>query len=117
MILDKVIVCAPATTANIGPGFDVFAFALDMYNEATFERIEKGLEIVGCPKQYRTERNLAYRAYKAVFEAAGAEPGGVRISENSSIPVARGLGSSASMIAEGAVAANEMLNKPFGREE
>lgn len=108
---------APATSANVGPGFDVFAFALNLYNEASFEMIEKGLEISGCPKEFRNERNLAYRAYKAVFEITGKKMGGLRLIEKNQIPFCRGLGSSAAMIAEGAVSANEMLGSPLDKSE
>lgn len=116
-MIEKIRVKSPATSANIGPGFDVFAFALDMYNEAVFEKIDSGLEILGCPKEFANEDNLAYRAYKSVFDEAGRNMGGVRFIEHNVIPFCRGLGSSAAMIAEGAVAANEMLGRPFGKHE
>lgn len=108
---------APATSANVGPGFDVFAFALNMFNEASFERIEKGLEISGCHEKYRNETNLAFRAYKAVFDVTGKKMGGLRLTEKNQIPFCRGLGSSAAMISEGAVSANEMLGSPLDKEE
>lgn len=116
-MIEKIRVKAPATSANVGPGFDVFAFALNMYNEAIFERIETGIEILGCPPDFANEDNLAYKAYKSVFDEAGVRMGGVRFTEYNTIPFCRGLGSSAAMIAEGAVAANEMIGRPFEKHE
>lgn len=108
---------APATSANVGPGFDVFAFALKIFNEASFEKTEKGLEISGCPMEFQNEDNLAYRAYKAVFDSTGNSMGGLKIVEKNEIPFCRGLGSSAAMISMGAVAANEMLGSILDKQE
>lgn len=108
---------APATSANVGPGFDVFAFALNMFNEASFEMTEKGLEISGCPMEFRNEDNLAYKAYKAVFDSTGYSMGGLKMVEKNKIPFCRGLGSSAAMISLGAVAANEMLGSILDKQE
>lgn len=114
---EKIIIKAPATSANVGPGFDVFAFALDMYNEIVFEKIDSGLEIEGCPDEFRNEKNLVFRAYKSVFDVIGKEVGGLKFTEKSKIPFCRGLGSSAAMIAGGAIGANEMLNSPLSKKE
>ena len=60
----KVKVKVPATSANLGPGFDVAGVALTMFNTFTFELMEKGLEITGCPQQFCNENNLTYQAFK-----------------------------------------------------
>jgi homoserine kinase len=54
-------VTVPATTANIGPGFDTLGLALNIYNVYEFEEIDEGLVINGCPDKYRNENNLIYK--------------------------------------------------------
>ena len=51
----------PATSANLGPGFDVAGLAVTLYNTFTFELLDEGLEILGCPEQFANKDNLAYR--------------------------------------------------------
>ena len=51
-------VTVPATTANIGPGFDTLGLALNMYNVYNFEETEQGLVIEGCPDEYKNEEKL-----------------------------------------------------------
>lgn len=102
----------PATSANLGPGFDCMGMALSLYNSYTFERIEK-LEIQGCPQEYANADNLIYKAYAKVFEVCGKEPWGVRIHIESAIPISRGLGSSATCVVAGVLAANYFLNNPL----
>ncbi len=111
----KVTVRVPATSANIGPGFDSLGIALSLYNTFEFTEKESGLSFSGCDKKYQNEHNLCYVAYKKVAEAAGKNVGGLHISLSCEVPVARGLGSSATLIAAGAVAANEILHCGFTR--
>ena len=54
----KVRVRVPATSANLGPGFDVAGLALTLYNTFTFELVYEGLHIVGCPEQFFNESNM-----------------------------------------------------------
>ena len=112
---DSVKVIAPATVANVGVGFDSCAFAVSMYNEYVFTRVRDGISISGCPEEYRNERNMAYVTYKAVFDEAGEDVGGVAIDIKSGIHISRGLGSSAAMLVGGAEAANAMLGEPFDK--
>ena len=58
--MKKVTVRVPATTANLGPGFDAFGCALSLYTDVTFEETESGLEITGCPEEFTGPDNLAY---------------------------------------------------------
>lgn len=109
----KCVVRVPATTANLGPGFDSFGCALGIYNTYTFETIPSGLEITGCPKKYRNEKNLTVRAYRKTLEAAGVPFEGLRMDMEANIPLSRGLGSSAAMIVAGVVAANAVAGYPF----
>ena len=63
--MQKVTIRVPATTANLGPGFDAFGCALSLYTDVTFEETESGLEITGCDEAYTGPDNLAYTAYCA----------------------------------------------------
>lgn len=103
-----VTVRVPATTANIGPGFDSFGCALALYNTLSFEETPAGLVFEGCPADYQTEENLAVVSYKAVMDALGLPMTGLRVIIRADIPICRGLGSSAALIAAGAVAANAL---------
>ena len=98
----------PATSANLGPGFDCLGIALSLYNTFTFEVIEKGIEFIGCNEEFKNEDNLVYSSMKKCFEAIGYKPSGIRINMNCDIPVSRGLGSSAACILGGVMAANEI---------
>ena len=119
----KVTVKAPATTANLGPGFDCLGLALPLYNEITVEETVmpgSGIEInvidtnetfdvLSVPKD---SNNLAYKAIELLYNFIGQTANDIKITIKTNIPVARGLGSSASVIVGGLVAANELLGKP-----
>ena len=114
----KRTVRVPATTANLGPGFDSFGCALGLYNTYTFEAIEKGLEITGCAERYCNFRNLAVRAYLMTLEEAGVPFTGLRMEMlQTEVPLSRGLGSSAAMIVAGVVAANAEAGYPFDKRK
>lgn len=113
----KITVRVPATSANMGPGFDSLGVALSMYNSFTFELTEGGLTFDGCPEEFCNEENLAYVSFCLVSGRAGKTFKGLHISMNTHVPVARGLGSSSTLVVAGAVAANEMLGCGFTRRE
>ena len=97
----------PASSANLGPGFDCFGIAWQCYNEIEFIPREEGLVISGCEEKYCNEDNLAYKAYRAVMAWAGQRESGLEIRfSRTDIPVSRGMGSSAALIVGGVVAAN-----------
>lgn len=105
--MKKVHLRAPATTANVGPGFDSLGCAFEVYNEYTFELIDEGLLIDGCPEEFCNEENLSYQSYKAAMEYMGLDVDGIHITiDATNVPISRGLGSSATMISAGVVAAN-----------
>lgn len=104
--MKKVTVRVPATTANLGPGFDAFGCALGLYTDVTFEETESGLVITGCDEEYAGPDNLAYTAYCAVLESLNEDLRGVKIHIDSQIPICRGLGSSAALLVAGAMGAN-----------
>ncbi|MBS7298749.1 MAG: homoserine kinase [Eubacteriales bacterium] len=99
----------PATSANMGAGFDSLGIALSLYNTITVEEISSGLVVENqrIGEYIPTgENNLIYRAIKTVFEKVGYKSKGLRIVQNSDIPMTRGLGSSSACIIGGMLAAN-----------
>ena len=115
-----VTVRVPASSANIGPGFDSLGIALSLYNTAEFELTDGGLEIIikdDAPHIPLNENNYVYVGFKRVFDEAGETFDGVRISLISDIPVTRGLGSSSSSIVLGLMGANRILNDRFTKDE
>ena len=104
--MKRVTIRVPATTANLGPGFDAFGCALSLYTDVTFEETECGLEITGCDEAYTGPDNLAYVSYCAVLASLSEEIRGVKIHIDANIPICRGLGSSAALLVAGAMGAN-----------
>ena len=104
--MKKVTIRVPATTANLGPGFDAFGCALSLYTDVTFEETEWGLEITGCDEAYAGPDNMAYTSFCAVLASMNVEVKGVKIHIDSNIPICRGLGSSAALLVAGAMGAN-----------
>ena len=104
--MKRVTIRVPATTANMGPGFDAFGCALGLYTDVTFEETEEGLEITGCDEAFTGPDNLAYTSYCAVLSSLSEEIRGIKIHIDAHIPVCRGLGSSAALLVAGAIGAN-----------
>lgn len=112
------LIRSPGTSANLGPGFDCFGIAWDIYNEIEFIPGGGSLRISGCPEEFQNEDNLAYQGYMAVMKAAGLSDNGLEIIfKETEVPVSRGLGSSAALITAGAVAANELHNLGYSKDE
>jgi len=107
----------PATSANIGPGFDCLGIALNMYNKFFVEEIKEGLIFEGCEDKFKNEDNLIYVAMKKCFDKIGYKPTGLRIKMESDIPVSRGLGSSAACVVGGIVSANELAGRVLNKKE
>lgn len=112
----KVIVKIPASTANLGPGFDTLGMALSLYSwieMSVSERTEFQLfgdQMKGLP---RDKSNLIYKVAQLVFKEAGVSVPELSISMYSDIPLTRGLGSSASAIVGALVAANALIGSPL----
>ena len=105
--MKRVTIRVPATTANLGPGFDAFGCALSLYTDVTFEETEDfGLTITGCDEAFTGPDNLAYTSYCAVLASLNEELRGIKIHIDAQIPVCRGLGSSAALLVAGAMGAN-----------
>jgi homoserine kinase len=110
----------PATSANLGPGFDCLGLALNIWNEVTFEPAERITYQVtgeGAEKLNKGSRNLLTKAFALVHEMSGKEMRGAKICAHNEIIMSSGLGSSAAAIVSGLFGANEMLGNPLdGRE-
>jgi len=100
----------PATTANLGPGFDCLGMALELYNIVELMPFAHDLAIEvsgeGAAEIDRDERNMVFQAAQRIFRQVGFTPGGIKIRLINQIPVARGLGSSTAAIVGGIIAAN-----------
>ena len=108
----------PATSANMGPGFDSLGIALDLYNDFEFRELEDGLKFNGIPEEFCNEENIIYKAMKYCFDKAGYKMKGLEISEiKQDVPISRGLGSSSTCIVGGLVGANEILGGKFSEDE
>ncbi|GAB6098647.1 homoserine kinase [Halanaerocella petrolearia] len=111
----------PATTANLGPGFDTLGLALDLYNQLEIKEIEEGLQIevtgYGQEKLPTDESNLVYQAMDKVFKQVNYQPTGIYLKLVNKIPLARGLGSSAAAIVGGVVAANKLVGEKLSTAE
>ena len=110
-MMQRINVRVPATTANLGPGFDCLGMALDMWNHVQFQ-LEKdpGVHVVGQGAGYlSTDRdNLVYRAAERYFQETGAAMSSFSITCQNEIPLARGLGSSSAAIVGGLLGASAM---------
>ena len=103
----------PATSANLGPGFDAFGLALGIYDDVIARIGDHGLAVdiagEGADDIPRDKRNLVARAMRATFERLGGQPRGIEIVCANRIPHGRGLGSSAAHIVAGVLAARELV--------
>ncbi len=118
--MTKFRVRVPATTANLGPGFDCLGLALDWWNTIQVEPSERGLQ-VDCHCETADlpcdDSNLVIRAMQRVYRRARAKFPPLHVDIKCEVPVGRGLGSSASAIVGGVVAANALLRERFTRQE
>lgn len=106
----------PATSANIGPGFDCLGLAVNLYNYFSFEIEGDTLEFEGCNPEYMNENNLIYQSYKYACERLGFDiPKGLRIVIDNNIPISRGLGSSATCIVGGIMGAAYTNDYPISK--
>lgn len=110
---EPVRVHAPATSANLGPGFDALGLALTMGDLVTAEATDGGVEIhvsgEGAADVPRDASHLIIRAMEATFDLLGERPDGLRLTCENTIPHGRGLGSSAAAISAGIVLARALV--------
>ncbi|GAA3618609.1 homoserine kinase [Kineosporia mesophila] len=112
----RATVRVPATSANLGPGFDSLGLALALHDVVTLSPAASGLEVTvegeGAGGVPLTEDHLVVRAVRAGFDHAGVPQPGIRLHCVNSIPHGRGLGSSAAAVVAGLVAARGCLAEP-----
>ncbi|HEY9740803.1 MAG TPA: homoserine kinase [Coleofasciculaceae cyanobacterium] len=131
--VSTVTVNVPATTANLGPGFDCIGAALTLYNQFKFSRLDPTTEkvapatprsgplitVTGAEQErvITDDSNLVYQSFVKLYEHLGQTPPLVQIEIELGVPLARGLGSSATAIVGGLVGANQLAGEPLDRIE
>ncbi|MEX0269887.1 homoserine kinase [Leptolyngbyaceae cyanobacterium UHCC 1019] len=119
----SVAIAVPATTANIGPGFDCLGAALSLHNSFTFSQLDSSSETVvitatgtEAARVSTDTSNLAYQAFARLYQQLGQPVPSVKIDIQLGVPLARGLGSSATAIAAGIMGANSLAGSPLSLE-
>jgi homoserine kinase len=108
----------PATSANLGSGFDSLGIALDLYNQVWME--ESDTIDITCKDDIvvpMDDSNLIFWAAKQVYEKCGRKLPGLKIVQENNIPMARGLGSSSACIVSGILGANRLLGSPLTKQD
>ena len=108
----------PATSANLGAGYDSLGLALDFYNQVNMEESDSiditTLDGISIPTD---ETNLVYKSASDLFKVCGKNLKGLKLEQTNNIPMARGLGSSSACIVAGLVGANTLLNNPLSTDD
>lgn len=116
--MSKVVIHAPASSANLGSGFDTMGIALSMFNTVELEEADRlcvtDLDGAGVPAD---GRNLVWRTVKQVYDECGRPLPGLSIAQRSPIPQARGLGSSSACIAAGVAGAAKLLGGLLSQQD
>ena len=107
----------PATSANLGVGFDCMGLAVSLYSIIDFEQSSQKLVIDGCDEQFQNEQNLIYQAFVHGCQFLNQPVPNVKITIDNHVPVSRGLGSSAVCIVGGLMGANLWFDSPLDKEE
>ena len=118
----KVTARVPASTTNLGPGFDVLGLALQLYSKVTLETTETQTQIivtgVDADKIPSTPEHVAFQAVELVFDRSGSKrPKGFKLKIENGIPAIRGLGGSGTAILGGLLTANALCGTPFSDAE
>ncbi len=122
--MDRVCIRVPATTANLGPGFDCLGAALKLYNQFTVEPSAQAagvqISVAGLEADQvalDARKNLASQVMATLAAKLGRPLPGLRLHLELGVPLARGLGSSATAIVGGLLAANACLGSPLSTAE
>ena len=117
-MLSRVEVKAPATTANLGPGFDCLGMALDLWNTVRLEVGGSGITVSGEGEGSLSlgRDNLVFRSAAALFQAAGVPAPHLSLTCENAVPLGRGLGSSSAAVVGGLAAANALCGAPLSQE-
>lgn len=122
MTPDTVYIHAPATTANLGPGFDCLGLALDLWNKSTFTLTDDAIQVSitgeGEGLLPVNARNMLVRAFLEAYHLLGRPlPTGLLVECENAIPLGSGLGSSAAAVLTGLMAANAFLGQPLTSQD
>lgn len=109
-------VTVPATSANLGIGYDTLGMAVSLYSHFTFDHADT-LTTTGCPEEFQNRDNMVYVAFEQALEQWGMEPFPISIDIQTEIPVARGLGSSSTCVVAGIMGAAALTRRTVTREE
>lgn len=108
----------PATSANLGAGFDALGLALDLYNYVEMEESDRiditSSDSIPVPTD---EKNLIYVSVSDLYRVCGKSLKGLTLRQTNNIPMTRGLGSSSACIVAGLVGANRMLGDPLTADD
>ena len=130
--MKQINISIPATTANLGPGFDCLGLALGLFNHVTFTAVSTTtvpfkdptptevhitVDGVDAHKVTTTNRNLVVESANELFERLDKRPTCLHIHQTNNIPVGSGLGSSSTAVLAGLLGANALLNNPLTRAE
>ena len=118
--MNKVKISVPATSANIGPGFDCFGIAWDLCNVIECEKIkEKHNVFVGVERRFANDDNLFLKSYYYLLEKMVSVKKNfkLKLTFDCNIPISRGLGSSSSIIVAGLMCCNKMHGNKFSRND
>ena len=117
--VETLSVSVPATTANLGPGFDCLGMALDLRNTLEFKYGEPGLVVEGEGRRVIMSEatNLVQKSFRRVFDELGRSMPDVSVRCFNRVPLFRGLGSSATAVVGGLFAANEMSGGELTQEQ
>ena len=121
--MNRVTVSVPATTANLGVGFDCIGAALTMANRFEFMAVDTDRKLVIAvdgKEAYKVgtdENNLIYQSFIRLYQKIGRTPPNLKIKINLGVPLSRGLGSSATAIVGGLLGANNLAGNPLSRDE
>jgi homoserine kinase len=119
--MGKLTVTVPASTANLGPGFDCLALALDLCNHTQIETTNEGIEVKiegeGADRLPKDSSNLVVQAFQKVYQTNGHPLPGLFIKQINHIPPASGLGSSSAAILAGTLGASAFLGRKLSTLE
>lgn len=108
----------PATSANLGAGFDSLGLAVGLYNRVEMEPWDGvQIEVLDGAPIPTDQHNLVYKTAQYLFDICGKKLDGLRIVQENNIPMARGLGSSSACIVAGLMGANFFMGEPLSQED
>ena len=114
--MSKIVVTVPATSANIGPGFDCLGIALNLYNKFIFEK-KDDFEYINVLEKYANINNLVVRSAIKTYDYLKVDIIPFSLEESEEVPISRGLGSSATCIVAGILAANYFAGEKLTLDE